>query len=321
MTRRWIFGHGARRPAPPAKPAGSPPRRVRFAHFFVPLLAVVGCGGSSGNPDADPNAPDAAPGVACDQRNVARFRVTPEPDFAGMYGTQAGGSVSTAPPPDLMQTAVEANGCRFVIAAPALCEPGCTDGEICDRHGACVTYPENVAVGRVRITGTTPEIELEESFGSYHAPTTYEGFTTAGATLGLDVEGANGVAGFTLETIAIPPLELATTMFTAREHEDMSIAWTPVDTEGAEVMLRLHNDHHAGPEYVECVADASAGTLVVPASIIDAIIVAGGAGIGTYIESAWVEQRRRTSLWSERGCATFESGSDTFVQVETVLAP
>jgi len=295
---------------------------IRIGLAGIAFIAA-GCGGGGTGPDADPNAPDADPEGACaDHELVARFHATAEPMFTGMYGSQAGGVVNSGPGAELAGTVAEAGGCRFVAAQPALCTPACTNGDVCDVHGACVAYASPVAAGTVRITGTTPPLVFEPQAGnSYYAMMGYPGLYAAGDALALDIEGAGDVGPIHVETVGVPVIALASGQLTAREHDDLALGWTPVTIPGAEIVLRLNNDHHAGVEHVECIAPAAAGALTVPSAILDRLILAGESGIGTYIESAWVEQRRRGSVRTSRGCAVFDSESDVFVTVETIRAP
>ena len=120
----------------------------------------------------------------------------------------------------------------------------------------------------------------------------------------------------------VPPLALPTTLLTAREHQPMVVAWTPITTPAdAEVLLHFDNDHHGTRAYLECVAPAEAGTLTIPATVLDPLIVAGETGIGTYIENAWIEVHHQARLRTDRGCAVLESYADQFVHVDTVRAP
>ena len=287
------------------------------------VVVVAGCGdGGGAAPDA---RPDADPTMACaEDELVGMFRTIPEPGAGARYGSQLHGEVTAGPEPVTLATMVEAGGCRFVGPSPALCEPACTGSAICDVAGTCVEYPATVPAGTVTLTGSTPTIELEPvpGYGGYYVMQSYPGLFARGDELILTVEGDTGAAGFTLMTLGVPPIELPTTNVTATEHQDLTIAWTAVaDVPDAEVMVHLDNDHHGIPAYAECVAPASAGSVTIPAAVLDALILAGESGIGTYIENAWIEVRRRVSTRTANGCVAFESHSDDFLFVETIRAP
>ena len=109
---------------------------------------------------------------------------------------------------------------------------------------------------------------------------------------------------------------------TAIEHQDLAIQWTAITTPAdAEVVVHLDNDHHGLSAFVECQAPAAAGALVVPAAVLDPLILAGETGIGTYIENAWIEVRQRAVRATERGCAAVDAYAAQFLQVDTVRAP
>lgn len=288
-------------------------------------VALVGCGGASGSPDADPDQPDADPGGRCEDRDLySLFRASPSQDVSGRFGSQIGGWVNTGRAPEIVTPTDTAGACRFVAAQPALCDPACAGGDVCDVHGACVPYPESITAGTVTITGTNPTITLEPQLGSYYNTMPYPGLYAPGDALTLDVEGdtATGAEPIHLTTVGIPALALPTDHLTATEHQDFVIAWTAVTgLPGTEIVVELHNDHHAGPQYIECTTDAALGSVTVPAALLDELIVAGETGIGTYIESAWIEQRHRGHVISSRGCAAFDADSDHFLTIDTVRSP
>jgi hypothetical protein len=291
-------------------------------------LAVViatGCGGGGGGGE-DPDArPDADPNLPCTEDElIGMFRAIPEPTAASRYGGQLHGEVTDRPYPVTLATMAEIGGCRYVAPSPALCEPACTGMAICDATATCVEFPAVTPAGTVTLTGSTPAIELEPvpGYGGYYTTQGYPGLYARDDELVLTVEGDGAVAGFALTTIGVPPIELPTQMITATEHEDLTIGWNAVGgIADAEVMIHLDNDHHGIRAYVECVAPASAGSLVVPAAVLDPLILAGETGIGTYIENAWIEQRRRVTTRTANGCVAFASHSDDFLFVETIRAP
>ncbi|MEZ4401429.1 MAG: hypothetical protein R3B06_15495 [Kofleriaceae bacterium] len=289
-------------------------------------LGAFACGGADGG--ASDGGVDAAvpppPGPACASGGepTARFTVVPEPGAAMRIGSQAGGHVASGAMPRLLATLVTEGSCRFVGPRPALCEPGCTDGTVCDVDGVCAAFPVDLPAGVFTITGTTPPVSLEPRAGGYYSEQAYPGWFRPDDELTLSLAGADAVAPMTATVRGVPALTLPTTQLTATEHQPMVIRWDPIPTPtGAEVLVHFDNDHHGVSAYLECVAPAAAGMVTVPAAVLDPLIAAGETGIGTFIENAWIEVHHRVALDTPRGCAVFESYSDRFVTVDTVRAP
>lgn len=288
---------------------------------------AAACGGSgddgaddTGDDSGDDSGDDGGDDAPCDPEDiVAWVRVSPEPGASGPRGSQAEAQVLATRPIQLEAPTDTVDGCAFYGPSPALCEPACTGGELCDIHGECLPYDEPIAAGTITISGTTPVVALEPTqFNTYYSQENLPGLFGPSDPLTVDIEGEGELAGFQIQTLGIPVLELPTTNLTAVETVGLTMSWTPTDVDGAEFVLHMDNDHHAGPESVECVVPASAGTLTVPPAILDQLILAGEAGIGTYIENAWVQLRRRGTIETARGCATFDADSADFVSVETI---
>jgi hypothetical protein len=294
-----------------------------LASSLAITVALAGCGDDGGAVSSDAG-PDAPPAPACDADHPpsARFTVVPEPTAGSRVGAQISGQLQSGPPPRLATTLVEEGGCRFVGPLPALCDPACTGGTVCDVDGACVAFPDALPAGSFSITGTTPAVTLTPQTGNYYyADRGYPGFFAAGDSITLALAGDGAVAPLSATVRGVPPLTLPTTQLTAREHEPMVIRWDPIaDPPGAEVMVHFDNDHHGVLAYLECTAPAAAGTLTIPVAVLDRLILAGESGIGTYIENAWIEVHHQARLDTPRGCAVLETYSDDFVFVDTIRA-
>lgn len=286
------------------------------------LLLLVACG-DDGGAVADGGV-DAVPGGPCagDDEPTARFTVVPEPSSAGRLGSQLSGRLLSGAVPRLAATMARDGACRFVSARPALCEPACGGGQVCDVDGVCVSFPEALSAGTFSVTGTTPPVTLEPQPGNaYYPGRSYPGLFRPDDAVTLSLAGAGEVAPLAATVRGVPVLTLPTTMLTAREHEPMVVRWNPIARPAdAEVLVHFDSDHHGVLAYLECTAPASAGSLTIPTTVLDPLIAAGATGIGTYIENAWIEVHHQARLDTPRGCAVLESYSDSFVHVETVLA-
>lgn len=298
-------------------------RRPSPAWPALIAAALLGCGSGGGDPpDASDGAP-VDPRCALDREPSTRFTLVAEPGAGSRVGTQASGQVLPHPPPQLAATLVTEGACRFVGPRPALCDPACDGGEVCDVDGRCVAFPEALAAGELTVTGTTPPLRLTPRAGNgYYADQPYPGLFGAGDELVLALAGDGAVAPLTATVRGVPPLALPTTALVAREHQPLTVTWTPITVPSdAEVRVHFDNDHHGVTAYLECLAPAAAGSVTIPAAILDRLIEAGETGIGTYIENAWVEVHHQVRLETPRGCAIVESYADQFVSVETVRAP
>lgn len=305
-------------------PASSSRRRSRRpARTLAALvLAAAGCGDDGGT--AVDAGPDGPPGAACaaDREPTARFHVIPEPGAGSRVGSQAGGQLLAFARPRLATTLVTDGGCRFVGPSPALCDPACSGGAVCDVDGACVPYPEALAAGAFTVTGTTPPLTLQPQAGNgYYVDQLYPHLFGVDAAITMALAGQGAVEPLTATVRGVPVLTLPTTQLTAREHQPMEVRWDPMPRPaGAEVLVHFDSDHHGVLAYLECTAPAAAGSLTIPTSVLDPLILAGETGIGTYIENAWIEVHHQARIDTARGCAVFETYSDEFVHVETIRA-
>ena len=299
------------------------PRRAVARGLAGAALILAGCGDGDGAPgDAGPDAPPG-PARGEDREPSARFTVIPEPGAGARIGSQVGGQLDSGPRPRLAATLLAEGACRYVGPSPALCDPACTGDTVCDVDGACVAYPETLAAGAFTVTGTTPPVTLTPRAGNgYYADRGYPGLFGAGDPLTLALAGAGPVEPLTAMVRGVPPLTLPPTQLVAREHQPMVVRWDPIATPAdAEVLVHFDNDHHGILAYLECTAPAASGAVTIPAAVLDKLILAGESGIGKFIENAWIEVHHQAKLETARGCAIFESYSDSFVSVDTVRAP
>ena len=298
--------------------------RIEIASGLAMLLAAtVGCGDDAGA-TADAGT-DAAPGAACaaDREPSARFTVIPEPGAGSRIGSQAGGQLVAHPPPSFAAPLLTEGSCRFFGPSPTLCDPACTSSDVCDIDGTCVGFPDPLAAGTFRVTGTTPPLTLTPQPGnSYYVQQGYPALFRAGDAITLALSGDGAVEPLMATVRGVPPLTLPTTQLTANEHQPMVVRWNPIaNPADAEVVLHFDSDHHGTRAWLECAAPAAAGTVTIAAAVLDRLILAGESGIGTYIENAWIEVHHQARLDTPRGCAVFETYSDSFVSVDTVRAP
>jgi hypothetical protein len=278
------------------------------------LIVLAACGGGSSRaPDAGPS-PD---GGGCEAEELhATFRFdSHESGYASLYGVYM-----DRPSPAAELVGATAGPCVYVRPGGAFCDPVCQTGVCVGDPGACVPYPEGLAMGTLHTTGTTPELAIEASFspGSYATSEGMQGWYQPGDTIGIRLEGDVDPA-LELATVAVDFVTLSTTQYTATEHQPMTLTWTAGDAHpGDVVVVQLNNDHHGINSYVRCTAPASAGSLTVEPAVLDPLIEDGETGIGTYIENATVILRHRSMRRTARGCAAVDSESQQWITVDVV---
>ena len=292
---------------------------ARSSSLALSLLTCA-CGGDgpTSNPDAAPG-PDAAPvdctAAAPPLHALINFEV------GGLGGDWFSAQIGDRPQVEIGLVDQAEGGCVYVRPGSPFCDPACTDG-VCGLDEQCHPYPQGLDAGTVTTTGTHPELSLEASFpGSYFPDPDVGvpfGFTVAGETIGVATSGGE-VDAFSGSVVAVAPLELPTMDVTATEHEPMTIGWEPTGGgDDGEILIQLRNDHHGINSYVECLADDAAGQLTIPTSVLDPLIADGATGIGTYIEAAHVQRRRRVVVPTSHGCAAIDSSSLQYLSVTTV---
>ena len=297
---------------------------------FVFFLLLAACGGdddgdggdNGGGPDACAGCDeaDAQPGdQACtDDRRIAAFDITSTPEYGGLSGVW-----NDVPMPAQVEEKVAAGGCAFFAPEPSFCDPPCEGATVCAVGGTCRLYPSSISAGDLHVAGSSPEIDLREPEPgfSYYTTENYPNLFAPGDELTLSGEGSGDVDPFEITTRGVPGLIMPSTELTATEHEDMHVVWDADERSpaGTRVVLHMDNDHHGTRAYVECWADDT-GEIVVPADVLDPLILAGETGIGTYIENAYMYRVARGATQTDAGCAVFDSRSHVSVAVETVRA-
>jgi hypothetical protein len=284
------------------------------------ILFSLACGGDddagSDPPDAG-NQTDAAVGPRCSAEPHARFDVTASPESGQLLGTY-----SDVAWPTTVEEKMREGACAYFAPEPPFCDPECAGETICATGGVCRGFPRPMNIGTVRVTGTDPELELEpDAFNNYYTDSALPGLYQPGDELTLTAGGSGDIDALSLTVRGVAPLVVGSPAVTAREHEDLVLEWEPDPSspEGTELVFRADNDHHGIVAYIEC-HTADDGELVVPAAILDELILAGETGIGTYIENAHMTRSNRDTAETDLGCASFQSLSQVFIGVETIRA-
>lgn len=287
----------------------------RWIHLCLPAAALfaIGCGGGDG---ADPPRDRADASVLhCPAAPHALFEIYARPEIPRFNG-----SYDDVSWPTTVEEKVREGECAFFGPEPPFCDRECQGDTICATGGDCRGFPHPIAIGTVRVTGTDPELILEpDQNNTYKAGADLPGLYGPGDELTLTADGADGHAALSLTVRGVPPLAVEPDQLTAREHDDLVVTWTadPSSPEGTELILHADSDHHGIEAYVECRA-ADDGELVIPAAVLDPLILAGESGIGNYIENAWMKRINQATTDTDLGCAAFQTSSEVSITIDTV---
>ena len=303
--------------------------RRAFRLALVGLLSSIACGGddegaqpddggdvdaSPGEVDASSDQPDAAPGAGCPASIHASFDLSSSSEYGQLFG-----AYDNVPLPTALEEKLREGECAFFAPEPPFCDPVCEGETLCSTGGVCRPFPRHVDIGTVRVAGTDPALVLEANqFDYYATETLLPSLFQPGDELTLTAGGVGDVPAIELTVRGVAPLA-DPGLVTAREHEDLLITWEPDPSasERTELIVHADNDHHGVQAYVEC-RGPDDGELVVPAAVLDQLILAGETGIGTYIENAWMKRINQATVETDLGCFSFQSIWQVPVGFETI---
>jgi hypothetical protein len=233
--------------------------------------------------------------------------------FSGVYWD--------GPDPGLLDSVLEEDGCAFYRYVPRECDPPCDPPLACAFDETCRPWPQYLSVGTISVTGTDPPLEIEPTeFNSYYTTEVYEDLFGPGDALTVSAAGSFDVGPFSVTVAGVPLLEPYEQTVTMVEGEPLVISWTPADgPDDAVVRVHLDNDHHGVAAYAECEVPSAEGQILVPESIVEKMIEAGGSGIGTYVENAYLVRTTRSEQRHDPGCVVVSSSSEARLYVDTVL--
>ena len=179
----------------------------------------------------------------------------------------------SGPSPRTPYLLIEEGDCVFYDLDPTpFCDPPCEHPLECGYGDVC--RPDSVALDAGIVTIASPSYSGElvrESYGSY-SDECDECFSL-GDLVAVSVAGSADVPPFDL-CVHAPALVSGTpTEISATVGEPASASWVPHPGELPDtvVRLRIYPTWHGRHAYAECLASESAGSLTIPASIIDAL--------------------------------------------------
>ena len=296
---------------------------MRRAAWFVSLGLSIACGGSTSNAsdtadggladDAGPES-DGGTDLTCDNPLAAggRFIVSQQNGVASFYGSVED---HATPQPAIEQNRV--GDCAIYAFTPTLCEPACSSG-ICI-ESVCHSYPETKPIGNITLDVAGVETSVAPSqFGSYYVDTI--GSVVPGDKIGVSHAGGSSVAAFDVDITAVAPMTGTFEDLVAQDGTDLTISWDPASSDfpGDQVVVHLDSDHHGLSAYIECVVPAPATSATIDKTLIDAILVIGESGIGTYIENSYIERRNAAYQRTNSDCLAMFANTNRNIFVDSI---
>ena len=238
---------------------------------------------------------------------VGLFRVYHEEGYSAADGEINDGVVPTSV---LHETLAEGD-CRLMKRENPFCDPPCGPGEVCTHEGTCVPYPERQETGDVTIDGLDVPLTMEPRSDKRYFDTTlpHPAFSP-GTTISLTSTGSE-VGPLSLSGRGISPIVVSDTSWTIAEATDLSITWEAEEGD-ASFYLTINIDQHGNsPSTLVCETEDD-GELVVPASVIDALLESGTSGF----PMGHAYRRTADSQQAGEGCVEFQVFSHIGVDVE-----
>lgn len=284
-----------------------------------PDHAIHDVGRDVAPPDAssDRTTADAGPALPpdCDRLDIrGQFVVTSD----ATRGTVRGGLKDNPEPNGLDELRREGDCAVFSLAAPRRCDPPCQAPLVCGFGDVCRPVPSYISVGTIHISGTTPELTIEpSSFAAIYYAETGPDLYQPGDPIALAASGSAEVDAFAVATSGVAPLALTTTQYSMARSTPLTIVWTaaarPADSV---VLLKLCSEHHASQvACVECQVADAAGSLTVPANIVDDYYFYGSSGLFV-VGDANLTRLTRSVVETGRGCVRLSSESTQAIQID-----
>ena len=210
------------------------------------------------------------------ERKVGEFRVELTASFTAVSGNIAEAVV----PGDVRELVAESGGCRLLRKRQLTCVSGCGAGMTCGEGGRCLSYPDNLDAGTVRIGGLVRPVQMRpDPAGRRYFATglPHPGFAD-GANIQLQASGAARVPPFSLAGRGIAALVPVDQPLTMEVDRPFAIEWLPVDSSPAAIELTVNIDQHGlTPASLVCRGE-DRGRLEVPADLVGRLIAAGASG-------------------------------------------
>jgi len=261
-------------------------------------LAIAGCGGGAGAPDAAVMPPDAGPYSyrTCElATRVGDFKIQLEGSFTAVSGVVYSGVAAADVP---IQVRAEGD-CRLLQRRNLFCDPPCDGQSTCGEDRRCIPAPVGRGAGTVSISGlAAPVTMMPSSIGQHYDYTKlpHPGFQP-GAQVLLWAAGGE-VPPFVLQGRGVLPLELAGDTPVLAPGKDLELRWNAGPAGPARIAFQIEIDQHGmSKASLQCeVSDQGATT--VGAALIDDLIKLGTSGF----PKVTVTRRTADATMSAAGC-------------------
>jgi len=262
---------------------------MRVTIIRISLLVLAACSSQS-----TPDATNAAPGDLLGTFSVSLVA----PKIAGDGSTTPGytsifGKVYDGAQPQAVVWTPQSTDAGCVLSTPRtpFCSPGCGTAAACVAENTCQPYPASQSVGSVHVAGvkhgSSTELDLVAVSNSYQPPAgtvlDYPGFAE-GEAVDVITSGSSFADAFHATARGVSSLELANANSLALQSGGaFALAWTPPQTEGSQIAIKLDISHHGGSKgKIECSIEDT-GTVSIGAPMIDALLALGVAGYPSII--------------------------------------
>ncbi|MEO7776215.1 MAG: hypothetical protein ABIY63_01715 [Fibrobacteria bacterium] len=239
------------------------------------------------------------------------------------------GSMFTGPTPlpQVWEETAKSGSCRLLVPRTPFCVTPCGSGAACIEDDKCQDYPDTLTVGPVTVKGLKTKsgpgsfiMKTEPEQSSYQVSDKdtliYPPFAE-GDSIVFSAAGNSSVSPFTMSVLGISPLQSLKDSLTLEDGKPINLAWTPPAKAGnSTISVLVDISHHGGTRgLIEC-EGPDAGSLTIPAALVDKLKVLGISGYPK------IELTRKAAgkVSSGHALLSLESGSHVDVYIPGIIS-
>ena len=228
------------------------------------------------------------PSRTLDSFGVFTVSLVPASSISAAYSTVVGRVYDGEVPSALAWTQVAQGGaCKLYTPNAPFCNPACGSNASCVQNNVCKPYPKSIPVGQVTVSGLKTKagasrFTMAPLLNTYQPAVgtelAYPPFAED-ADVSLSAEGGDSIPAFSVSAKGIAPLAIQVDTFDLEPGKAIEVAWTPAARpSGSKVHALLDISHHGGTKgKIEC-ETSDAGSLTIPAALLDQLKALGVAG-------------------------------------------